>query len=98
MPVVAVLVEGFAELAVWRPVGLHGVGVLQGGALFLETLLTAVRGAAAHRAAARQRRARDLLTVHLARRPLQAGRRHGRSSGGSSQWALPREFSKLIHK
>lgn len=73
VPVVAVLVVVLAELAVPGPVCLHHVAVLQaGGSLrLLRTLFAAVGGVAPHRVAARQHRARHLLTVNLSRRPLE---------------------------
>lgn len=73
MPVVAVLVVVLSELAVPGPVSLHHVAVLQPGRslLLLRTLFAAVRGVAPHGVAARQRRARHLLTVNFSRGPLE---------------------------
>lgn len=70
MPVLAVLIVVFAELAVLWPVALHHLALLREGRVLGRTLLTAVRGVASDWSAAGERWTGDFLTVHFSRRAL----------------------------
>lgn len=71
MPVLAVLIVVFAELAVLWPVALHHLTLLQEGRVLRWTLLTAVRRVASDWSAAGEWGTGDLLTVHFSCRALE---------------------------
>lgn len=70
MPVLAVLIVVFAELAVSWPVPLHHLTFLQEGCVLSRALLTAVRGVASDWSAAGEWRTGDFLAVHFSSRAL----------------------------